>query len=369
MAFKFHTCDWSGDLSVHHRYYYSGSVSNSRFVRNFESENAKSPHVNGKGCDDVRAIAINEILLKSIPSKLAKAFENLVALELVKCGLVGIEKKDLKPFPQLKDLWLGHNKIRVVPQDLFECSLLLEVVSFKNNEIKHVGEHLLKPLGSLLFVDFRCNISINSFYEKGSSMGVGLNQINSDIKTKCQPAYDAIPKASNTVRRLWETRRLSDFTIKVNGVEFNVHKNILSVNSPVFDAMFTSDQENRESEMEIVDFTTEAVQEFLEFLYVRTEPSVDNAMEVFAMAAKYQFEDLVEMSGNQMISGLNIDNAWEIFLLADANAEEFIKCSAFAVISSMFHDVKLPMKLMDQPTKLKKIIDEQKATNKILVEM
>jgi BTB/POZ domain len=92
---------------------------------------------------------------------------------------------------------------------------------------------------------------------------------------------------------LWTSGRFSDFIVSVGAKQFNVHKCILSIQSPVLAAMFESDmKEARSGSMEIVDFSEGAVEEFLRYLYSGKKPIDKNAMKLFALAAKYDVEAL-----------------------------------------------------------------------------
>jgi len=153
-----------------------------------------------------------------------------------------------------------------------------------------------------------------------------------------------------------------NFIILVKDVEFKVHRNILGIASPVFTAMFSHEyvQENEENQMEIVDFSSEAVREFLCFIYTKAAPeNAANSMELYELAAKYEIPCLLPIAEDLILDSINNENAYDVLVLGNLHNNEDLKKDAFEEIKKLFSDVKLSESLKDRPDDLKLLIDAQ----------
>jgi speckle-type POZ protein len=86
------------------------------------------------------------------------------------------------------------------------------------------------------------------------------------------PTIDFDPKSEVTKNfvNLFESRKFSDFTIRVAGRDVEVHKNILFTRSSVFGAMLSHDTvETSRNVCEIKDFDYETIYEIIRFIYCR----------------------------------------------------------------------------------------------------
>ncbi|CRK94238.1 CLUMA_CG007753, isoform A [Clunio marinus] len=346
---------WKGD-STFDRVYYTYWIKQNVVIndRDAEIEFGQSEEGNQK----VQAVTFHNGLIKYIPQAIGKEFQNLAALEIAECGLTEINKDDLKPMPNLKDLWLWENKLKSLPQDLFTYTTRLEIISFKHNDIVLIGKHLLKPLDKLIFADFRGNVNIDRKYEIESNGTLEL--LKQDIENVCQPETMEYSAVSSYVRELWESKRFSDFTIKVGNKSFKVHKNILGVNSCVFSAMFAHENvnENITNEMEVNDLSPETFEEFLDFIYNRNIPErATNAMDLYAAAVKYQVEDLKKISEEFVLDMLDEKNSWSVLMLANLYDNEFMKVLAFKEVCKLFPDHQISDSLISHPEKVKLLID------------
>lgn len=324
-------------------------------------------HIDGKTNEDVEALAILDIPTPDIPTDdIDQKFRNLVALEIKNCELVEITKEQLKPLKMLKNLWLWDNKILSLPRDLFIHTPSIEILSFANNRIVHISEETLTPLTNLMFADFRGNVNIDSLYTTleeavNEKNVVSMETLMEQIKVRCQTRFETYLIA-NYVKTLWSTRMYADFKIRTDDKEFPVHKCILAVNSPVFEAMFKHEMmEKLHNEMIMNDVSADAVEEFLKFVYLRKAPENSlNAMDLFTIATKYQVNELLEVSEQLILKGLEVDNAFEVFAMGCRVSNMSLKTKAFDFMSTNIFDGDewpLPPALSEQPDKLKELID------------
>jgi BTB/POZ domain len=168
----------------------------------------------------------------------------------------------------------------------------------------------------------------------------------------------------NSLKDLWISKSYSDFTIFVNGgrpsasKEFPVHKFALGSQSAVFAAVFVHDmKEKREGKMTIKEFSVKAVEGMLEYMYTGEVQDKNNAMELFAVASKYDVAELKEINEEKMVlCNLVEANALEVFNLGHLYNADKMKSKAFEVIQDMIPKLQLSQHLMDKPKALEGIV-------------
>ena len=103
---------------------------------------------------------------------------------------------------------------------------------------------------------------------------------------------------------------------EVKRVEFKVWSPLLASWSAVFDRIINSEEfvEHKKAQLVITDFSSEAVEVFLRFLYSGiVEGPLETLIEVCAMADKYQVERLHQLCTQAFQKGLNPENACRLF--------------------------------------------------------
>ncbi|XP_057329691.1 TD and POZ domain-containing protein 2-like [Microplitis mediator] len=113
----------------------------------------------------------------------------------------------------------------------------------------------------------------------------------------------------------------NDITLIVDGKELPAHKVILSVHSPYFNAMLTTDmKEVKENRITIKNFSLDIITEMLEFFYTgktNAIKDVDVALKMIEVAAMYQIINLIEICERTLLKNMNIDNVLSITNVAD----------------------------------------------------
>ncbi|XP_060116504.1 kelch-like protein 10 isoform X2 [Heteronotia binoei] len=104
--------------------------------------------------------------------------------------------------------------------------------------------------------------------------------------------------------------KLCDVIIKVNGCEFNAHKNILCSCSSYFRALFTSSWNNTEKRVyNIPGITPDMMKLIIEYAYTRTVPiTVDNVERLFVAADQFNVMGIVRACSDFMKSQLCLEN-------------------------------------------------------------
>ena len=144
-------------------------------------------------------------------------------------------------------------------------------------------------------------------------------------KTKIPPPVNTM---SVQYEKLFNNEKFSDFTLVTSDEkEIPVHKNILSIRSPVFETMMeTKMLENKEGRCLIDDIDGKSLMEFLRFVYCGRVEGIDEvASELIYAASKYDLPDLKPLCVASLTSKLTLDNAINTLMLADLHGEKDLK--------------------------------------------
>ena len=188
-----------------------------------------------------------------------------------------------------------------------KCSVGYGIVSIK--ELKDHPD--LLPGGNLTFV---CGLTVH---------GPAVTRSGSKFPDEKLSIVDNCGKEMNDqIGKLFGERKFSDVKITCGEEVFDCHRNILSVRSPVFDAMFQSDMvENRSKNVLIKDIKPKVVKEMLYFIY-NGATSTENVMDeigrdLLGAADQYQLELLKNNCEEKLCSLLDASNSVELLVLAD----------------------------------------------------
>jgi len=122
-----------------------------------------------------------------------------------------------------------------------------------------------------------------------------------------------------------------DVTLTCGEKVFYCHKGILSARSPVFKAMFQYNmKENESGTVDIEDVQDEVFSELLQYIYTGTiSLNIEKyCEELFAVADKYQVDQLKGSCENELISKIDAENCIEMLLLGDRYKARNLKKSA-----------------------------------------
>lgn len=155
---------------------------------------------------------------------------------------------------------------------------------------------------------------------------------NNEFKVKCRVEisvlkenFDQITGCVGTsstlgpVGQLLDTQDFSDFKFIVSGVEFKVHRSILSLASPYFATLFKSDFKENEEKVSVNKKSPVIFQLLLEFIYKGKLPDnfSDVAMDLYVMADHYLMDILKTYCLNRVNAlTINKENALKIYEFA-----------------------------------------------------
>lgn len=110
------------------------------------------------------------------------------------------------------------------------------------------------------------------------------------------------------LRAMWDDRKFTDAKVRCDGREFHVHRAIVSVSSPVLEAMFTTEamKEGSERAVTLNNVPANIVEACLRFMYDGTVPTdMDVNLQLLALADQYQVPLLVELCCENLVDAFN----------------------------------------------------------------
>lgn len=133
----------------------------------------------------------------------------------------------------------------------------------------------------------------------------------------------------------------SDFKLKVDGKEFEVHMSILSARSPVFKAMFQHKmRESKEKKVDISDLSADTVQQMLQHIYTGEVSTLEQSAESLLEAAdKYDLASLKSACEETLRSKLEVKNAARLLMLADKHHADQLKADCMRFIAAHSKEV------------------------------
>lgn len=329
----------------------------------------KGIHSGGRRNCDVEAIRFENQIVRYFPRELHKIFSGLIYFEISNCELKEVSRNDLMGLEYLVELNLTGNHLTTLPNNLFANMPKLQKIFLGDNKLERLSSQLLEPLlqNELTFVGLENNRKINLFYDSWGDLESveSVEKLMKTIDERFGVSNEILENLTlRKFKEMWDTGRLSDFVIKVGLKEFRVHKMALGMHSPVFAAMFENNmEESRNGFMKIVDFRAEVVQEFLDYIYAGQIPNDDtNAIELIAIAAKYDVPELKLACEDKVLRNLNESNSYEILVLGNLYASHDLKEFAFHEVKKKFI-MSLPDELMNQPERLKDMLDATQEYN------
>jgi Leucine-rich repeat (LRR) protein len=317
-------------------------------------------HLEGKSNEDVRYLSLQSQQLNFLPIKVNKIYLNLEVLELHKCDLFEISSRDLRGLENLKMLKISETPLTSLPSNLLQNMKTLERICFNDNQLQYLSPKLVswKHSKLLTYVSFKGNKSINTrFPGKCSTLKKLKDKIKATCKTPIEDFFQLkVSHFSEKFWDLWLTGNFSDFTIETDTEDFKVHKNILSIHSSVLATAFQIDmKESKSNRMKIVDFSSDAVEEFLKYFYCG-EITKLNAMEVFALAAKYDVPELKDMAEAFVAVNVDQENAVKVLKFGNVHESDIIMRAAFTQIKMFVEDPSLHDKMMKKPEELYELV-------------
>ncbi|XP_037040529.1 uncharacterized protein LOC119077420 [Bradysia coprophila] len=146
-------------------------------------------HQTGKGHEDVGGIILQSQNLSVFPTNIEYFFPNMIAISLYNNSIPAVNNEHLAPFPYLQLLELYMNKITSISGNLFSGMNSMRLISFNNNNIRHVGHDLNLPINGQ--VEFSANTCIDQYaYTPTAVASLTLNLLRN-----CPPTISQIEES------------------------------------------------------------------------------------------------------------------------------------------------------------------------------
>ncbi|GFQ71300.1 TD and POZ domain-containing protein 3 [Trichonephila clavata] len=205
-------------------------------------------------------------------------------------------------------------------------------LTFSKEELLENRDRYL--LDDVLQLHCECGIATGKILEEIEKISYGchpsiqeVNLASDDLKSK-EISSDSAKVLKENLETLYEENLLSDTTLKTKTGSFPAHKNILSVRSPVFRAMFTNDMRESNGEcVDIEDLDDDTVQRMLLYMYTATLQDLqwDSACNLYTAADKYEILSLKKECSSFLKGNLTQDNACDLLILADMHQDQDLK--------------------------------------------
>ncbi|KAI1719983.1 BTB/POZ domain-containing protein [Ditylenchus destructor] len=176
--------------------------------------------------------------------------------------------------------------------------------------------------------------------------------IVSDTVTKSSQTASIAPlpeprpsELASDFERIFNHDRHTDFKIICRNdkdiKEIKVHKIVLSARSPVFSAMLENHtEEAQNNQVTYADIDYEVMHEMLFFMYSGHSPNLSQmALDLLAVADRFQLNGLKEMADQILRSGLTVENVCRNLVLADMHNAHDLKADAIRFIAQYSNSV------------------------------
>lgn len=168
----------------------------------------------------------------------------------------------------------------------------------------------------------------------------------SDIKVssgqRCAPRLK-IPECqlSNDFYHLFKYGTFSDVVLRVKGVDFHVHTNILAARCPAFSSMCSrTAAETNCDHVKITDMDHNVLRELLCFIYTGGSPYLARvAKDLLIVAKKYDLPRLLLLCEQSIYSTLSVETAAETLIFADLHCASLLIACVIDFVNAHFADV------------------------------
>lgn len=118
-----------------------------------------------------------------MPKDVDKFFPEIQGISIYNSELKVIEKENLKPFDQLKYLYLPNNGLETISSNLFQFNLQLRVFIIHNNKLKSIGGNIFMNLKALEYVNIEKNVCIDQLASTQSKIPGIIDTIRENCPT------------------------------------------------------------------------------------------------------------------------------------------------------------------------------------------
>lgn len=291
-------------------------------------------HEKGKTNEDVEGVYFCRTTVKYFPKDLNKHFPNIKFLDIYKCGLEVISRKDLVGLENLEALYLPGNKLSFIPEDLFIDIPHIKQISFFGNTIESVS--------SKFFESFKNNVEILGGVVKTEDQSVD------ESVNKGDESFKKLEAIKNANLELFTSHKYYDICIAVSGNEFKVHKAILGPQSLVFDKLFTTQSEQVMPAFESLEnYNPKSFEDFLKFFYTKEIDTESDVIMLYELANLFDVPNLKTACEDFIFQNVDGDSALQVYNLGHKHGSETLKRAGFDELKPWFPVI--AEQLMNEP--------------------
>jgi len=146
--------------------------------------------------------------------------------------------------------------------------------------------------------------------------------------------------SDNFANLLWD-ETTSDFYIVCGGEKFPVHRIVLKARSIFFSGLFSNDYaETKTGHISMEGIDRDTVKILIEYIYTgRLNDLESNAVHLLRVANMYDFPLLKKSCEDQLISTVNVENAVDLFVLAEDHEASELRAAAKKIILEHKRDI------------------------------
>ena len=139
----------------------------------------------------------------------------------------------------------------------------------------------------------------------------------------------------NFLENLFDAKKFTDVTFILKEKKIQAHKCVMASCSVVFDAMFSNEMKEKETnEVKIDDVEERVFTEMLRFIYTgQVENSNVIAADLLSVADKYDLKHLKDFAQLEMMKNFSVETAAKFLILADLHRSELLKEETIKYIS------------------------------------
>jgi hypothetical protein len=154
---------------------------NSTFITGYDGEHWTSSHTSEHVIMIRFATECREFNFKNIPKGFLDIFSNFIALHFWDCGINSLSGDEITEYPNLQWFGLENSELSRIPGDFFASTPNMRFVTFRWNQLQHVGENLLGNLLPLQQAHFFNSSCINQVASSPSQIPVLIEA----LKVQC----------------------------------------------------------------------------------------------------------------------------------------------------------------------------------------
>lgn len=225
-----------------------------------------------------------------------------------------------------------------------------------------------------VYVSFADNLKINATFQNNFGSVTPMKEFKKLVDSSCLPPQFQAPiyartSSGDVLKKMWNNKDFSDFSILVAEKEIRVHKSVLAVQSSVFSSNFKNNEEVKlTNKLEISGFTGLQVEKFLKCLYTGVIEDEEDALELFKLCWTYEVAEMKDSAEQLAIKHLNEENCLQALKIGNLVKSEAMIEAAFIKVQNIYPNIFSSQASKRKPEKIEEIVKVVKQLKRSLEE-